>query len=324
MFGSDGYYFFAALVMLLLIGAYWAQPSRRALLANRRNAVALVALVASGIGFCLWSVSLERGDNTFERLAQPVAIAVAFDLSPSMQAVPNPEIDGEYPPRFERGKAALLDFFRGLEEDRQPVIVSVLGFTRDAEIIMGWDQNLSQVREILQYAVAPDLFASSGTSIEAAAKSLTDAFAMLPDDIREGSRRIAVIVSDGEDTMRASSFDYAKTMISEATFDTIALQTGLLDKSEGLPVYGSVGEFEGFRSMRGEFFTVPDVAAMTALTEASSGRGLYVRAETDDSVPRMLEFAIADGLGARAIDATWLSTFGMFAVVSMLCVAIIR
>ncbi len=63
---------------------------------------------------------------------------------------------------------------------------------------------------------------------------------------------------------------------------------------------------------------------MTALTEASSGRGLYVRAETDDSVPRMLEFAIADGLGARAIDATWLSTFGMFAVVSMLCVAIIR
>jgi hypothetical protein len=147
---------------------------------------------------------------------------------------------------------------------------------------------------------------------------------MLPESVQEDSRKIAIIVSDGEDTMRASSFDYAKSALEKSSFDTIALQTGLLDKSEGLPVYGSVGEFAGFRSMRGEIFTVPDVGAMTTIANAPAGRGLYVRAESPTAVERMLQFA-ADGGGTSGTpDAAWLSTFGMFAVVSMLCVVILR
>ena len=325
MTGAAQYYALAAAAIVLAIVAYWTRPWRRAVLvAERRAAIPLLSLVATGIALCLVSALLDRPEHTFERQANPLAIAIAFDLSPSMRAIPNPDLDGELPPRFERGKAALLEFFRALEERRQPVIVSVLGFSRDAEIVMGWDQSIAQVRDILAYAVAPDLFASSGTSLEAAEKALEDAFGMLPAEVRSESRQVAIIVSDGEDTMRASSFDYARQAFAEAGFDTIALQTGLLDRSEGLPMYGTLGEFAGFRSIRGELFTVPDVATMTAIADAASGRGLYVRAETPGAVESMVAFAADGDLGTRAPDAGWLSAFGMFAVVSMLSVVIIR
>ena len=106
------------------------------------------------------------------------------------------------------------------------------------------------------------------------------------------------------------------------TAETIALQAGLLDRSEGLPTYGTLGEFAGFRSIRGELFTVPDVATMTAIADA--GRGLYVRAESPGAVDSMVAFAADGNLGSRVPDAAWLSAFGMFAVVSTLCAVIIR
>lgn len=319
------YYVAGAVVIVLAVAAYWARPFRRALMIGRaRSAGVMFAAVASGIALCLWSVLLERPEHVYERQGRPVAIAIAFDLSPSMQAVPNPELEGRMPARYERGRTVLLEFLRALEEARQPVIASVLGFTRSAEIIMGWDQSVGQVREILEYAVSPDLFASSGTSIEAAVKSIGEVFAMLPDDVRAESRQLAIIVSDGEDTMRASSFDYARQALGEASFDTIALQTGLLDRSEGLAVYGSMGEFSGFKSMRGELFTVPDVAAMTALAQATAGNGLYVRAELPGTARQMADFAMSGDFGARTPGAAWLSAFGMFAIVSVLMAVIIR
>jgi hypothetical protein len=319
------YYSAGAAVIVLAIATYWTRPLRRGLvMARSRNAVVLFGAVASGLALCLWSVMLERPEHVYERQARPVAIAIAFDLSPSMRAVPNPELDGRMPARYERGQAVLLDFLRALEEARQPVIVSVLGFTRSAEIIMGWDQSVGQVRDILEYAVSPDLFASSGTSIEAAVKAIDEAFAMLPDDVLTESRKLAIIVSDGEDTMRASSFDYAREALGRASFDAIALQTGLLDRSEGLAVYGSMGEFSGFLSMRGELFTVPDVAAMTALAEATPGNGLYVRAELPDAARQMADFAMSGDFGRRTPGAAWLSAFGMFAIVTVLMAVIIR
>ncbi len=281
-------------------------------------------LVVVGLGLCLWSITLERSPYTFERNASPIAIAIAFDLSPSMLAIPDPNFDGEHLPRFERGKAVLLQYIRALEERGVPVIVSVVGFTKDANIIMGWDQSTAQVHEILNYVVSPDLFGSSGTSIEAAAKSLTSVFAMLPAALQTTSRHLAIIVSDGEDTMRASSFDYAKQELADAGFDTIALQTGLIDKNEGVPAYGPVGEFTGFRSMRGKRYTVPDFAAMSAIAETSSGRGLHVHAESHAVVERMLRFTVGSDTGNAAPDAMLLSTFGMFTVVSLLCMLILR
>lgn len=325
MHDSIEYYLIAAIGIALLVILYWAQPARRASVARRSRGLAgLLALTVAGIGLCLWSVSLERSAIMFERQSSPIAVAIAFDLSPSMLAVPHPEFDGEFPPRFERGKTVLLEFFRALEEQGEAVIVSVVGFTKNADIIMGWDQSTTQVREILEYAVSPDLFGSSGTSIEAAAKSLDELFLMLPEDVQARSRRLAIIVSDGEDTMRASSFEYALEELAEAGFDTIALQTGLLDRNEGIPVYGRVGEFAGFRDMRGDIYTVPDVAAMTTIAETSAGRGLHIRAETPTAAQQMLQFAVAGEARGAVADATWLSTFGMFTVVSLLCAVILR
>jgi hypothetical protein len=321
----SGYYLLAAVLIATAVSAYWAKPERRAAVFKRpRKLFGLLTLIAAGLGLCLWSVTLERSEYTFERQSSPIAIAIAFDLSPSMLAIPNPEFDGKHPPRFERGKAVLLKFIRALEERDEPVIVSVVGFTKNASIIMGWDQSTAQVREILDYAVSPDLFGSSGTSIEAAAKSLDGVFAMLPDELRTTSRQLAIIVSDGEDTMRESSFDYAKQDLADSDFDTIALQTGLLDKNEGVPTYGRVGEFTGFRSMSGNTYTVPDFAAMSAIAESSSGRGLHVRAESQTAVDRMLQFTVGGDTGKAAPDAMLLSTFGMFAVVSLLCAVILR
>lgn len=322
---SADYYFLAATALAALIALYWLRPERRRSVAGKSRALSgLFILIAAGVALCLWSVSLERSAYTFERQSSPIAIAIAFDLSPSMLAIPHPEFDGEYLPRFERGKAVLQEFFRALEEQREPVIVSVVGFTKKANIIMGWDQNVAQVRDILEYAVSPDLFGSSGTSVEAAVKSLQDVFAMLPGDVQDSGRKLVIIVSDGEDTMRASSFDYATEELAEASFDTIALQTGLLDRNEGLPVYGRVGEFTGFRDMSGDIYTVPDVDAMNTLAEASLGRGLHVRAETPTAAARMLQFAIDSDASGGGPDAALLSTFGMFAVVSMLCAVILR
>ncbi len=322
---NTGYYLLAAIIMAVAVFAYWARPERRAAVVNQpRNLLGLLILIVAGLGLCLWSVTLERSAVTFERQSSPIAIAIAFDLSPSMLAIPNPEFDDEHLPRFERGKAVLLEFIRALEEQGEAVIVSVIGFTKNANIIMGWDQSTAQVHDILDYAVSPDLFGSSGTSIEAAAKSLNSVFAMLPEELQTTSRQLAIIVSDGEDTMRASSFDYAKKELADAGFDTIALQTGLIDKNEGVPTYGRVGEFTGFRIMSGEMYTVPDFAAMSTIAEASGGRGLHVRAESGTAVERMLRFTVGGNARVAAPDAKWLSTFGMFAVVSLLCALILR
>ncbi len=322
---NAGYYLVAAILIATAVSAYWAKPERRAAVFKRpRKLFGLLTLVAAGLGLCLWSVTLERSEYMFERQSSPIAIAIAFDLSPSMLAIPDPEFDGDHLPRFERGKSVLLEYVRALEEQGEPVIVSIIGFTKNADIIMGWDQNMAQVHEILDHAVSPDLFGSSGTSIEAAAKSLDGVFAMLPDELQTTSRQLAIIVSDGEDTMRESSFDYAKQDLADSDFDTIALQTGLLDKNEGVPTYGRVGEFTGFRSMSGEMFTVPDFAAMSAISEASGGRGLHVRAESQTAVDRMLQFTVGGDTDSAAPDAMLLSTFGMFAVVSLLCVLILR
>lgn len=325
MGGMSGPYLIATLIGAAIIGIFWARPERYAAVVKQpRQVFVLLALVAAGIGLCLWSISLERSAYTFERQSPPVAIAIAFDLSPSMLAIPHPDFGDAYPPRFERGKAALLDLIRGLEEQGIPVIVSIVGFTKEANIIMGWDQSAVQVRDILEYAVSPDLFGSSGTSIEAAAKSLREVFATLPDTLRANSRRLAIIVSDGEDTMRASSFDYAKEELAAGDFDTIALQTGLIDRNEGVPTFGRIGEFTGFRIMRGETYTVPDVAAMDTIADASAGRGLHIRAEIPGAADRMRDFIVGRTATGATPDAALLSTIGMFAIVSFLCAIVLR
>ena len=91
-----------------------------------------------------------------------------------------------------------------------------------------------------------------------------------------------------------------------------------------MPTYGRVGEFTGFRSMSGNTYTVPNFAAMSAIAESSSGRGLHVHAESQAAVDRMLQFTVGDDTRNAAPDAMLLSTFGMFTVLSLLCMLVLR
>lgn len=325
MRGSADLYLTAAVIGCLAVAAYWLFAMRRdgdGMVTGR--ALPPLALVAAGIAFSLWSALADRPSYTFDRDANPVAIAIAFDLSPSMLAVPHPELDGPYPARFERARSVLVELLRDIEERRASVIISILGFTRQADILMGWDQGTMQARDVIRFAVSPNLLGSSGTSFEAGVKSLNKLFAMLPTETQANSRKIAIIVSDGEDTMRASSFGYAKGDIESGGFDVIALHVGLLDRSEGIANIDSAGRFTGFRSVGGSVHTVPDAAAMATLAAAAPNDGLYVRAEAADTPERMLDFTLAGNDRVGAADPALLSTFGMFAVVSLLCAMIIR
>jgi len=323
--GFADLYVAAALLGCLAVAAYWTVAVGRDKNGLTAGRVALpLALAAAGIAFSLWSALANRPSYTFARDTSPVAIAIAFDLSPSMLAVPHPELDGPYPARFERAKSVLVGLLRSIEERRESVIIGILGFTKQADILMGWDQGTMQARDVLEFAVSPDLLGSSGTSFEAGVKSLGKLFSMLPDEARANSRKIAIIVSDGEDTMRASSFGYAIGDIESGGFDVIALQTGLLDRSEGIAGFDGAGQFTGFRSMGGSEHTVPDAAAMSALASAATNDSLYVRAEASDALQRMLEFTLDGSDRAGGADPALLSTYGLFAVVSLLCAIIIR
>jgi hypothetical protein len=290
----------------------------------RRPLTITIVLVMMGFGFCAWSLTLERPSHNYTRQSSPIAIAVAFDLSPSMLAIPDPSVAQEIPPRYIRARSVLLELFGALQERRENVLVALIGFTRNAEVLMGWDNNSSQLSEMIEYGLSPGLFTSTGTSMEAAVSGTVEVFEMLPVELRETSRRIAVLVSDGEDTMPHAYLGYALEELASGSFDVIALQTGLLDTSEGVPSYGQVGEFLGFEAMGGELYTVPSAEAMHAMANATSERGLHVRAEDPFAVEQLMDFTV-DGRNETAhLGKKQLAILGMFAVVALLCARLLQ
>ena len=286
---------------------------------RRRPPLSTVMLLLSGLLLLAGSTLLDRPAYDYAPQAPPLAIAIAFDLSPSMLAIPDPRTRPDTKPRYIRARETLLEFFRSMEERQQPVIVSLLGFTRDAEILMGWDYSAVQLREILQYGLSPDLFTSSGTGIEAAVETVVNLFDMLPQDIKETSRKIAIIVSDGEDTMPDESLGYALEELSSGSFDVIALQAGLLDSSEGVPRYGEVGEFLGFEVMSGNTYSTPDIETMHAISQASAQRGLYVRAEEAAAVAQILKFAVDRQDQNQSLSLQLFVALGLLGIVALVC-----
>jgi hypothetical protein len=313
----------AAVVIALLVFLYWRQRSRKPGVANRPSRLVLV-LAGSGIVLCGWSLALEEPDLTYARRANPLVIAIAFDVSPSMLAIPDPQLTPDLAPRFARARNTLLAFFAALEERGEMPFVAMAGFTRKAEILMGWDQSAAQVRDVLQYGLSPDLFGSSGTSIEAAVDAIDRLFGMLPAAVSSPGRKIAIVVSDGEDTLPPSSVGYALEDLQAGAYEVIALQAGLLHEPEGVPAYDRVGEFLGFQVFGGREFTVPDAGLMSSLAEAPDVGGLYVRAEDPQAVERMLEFATASGRRTGVPEASLLATLGMFLVVAALCGLLVK
>ncbi len=284
---------------------------------QRRPPLYTVILVVCGLALTGGSVLLDRPAYSYTSKSTRVAIAIAFDLSPSMLAIPDPSTHPDTAPRYARARQTLLEVFRALEERQQNIVVSLIGFTKDAQIHMGWDYSAAQLREILQYGLSPNLFTSSGTSIEAAVEALVDVFGMLPPDLRETSRKIAIVVSDGEDTAPVEYLGYALEELSSNPFDVIALQAGLIGTSEGVPRYGEVGEFLGFEMMSGNIYSTPDVETMHAISQASPQRGLYVHADEPDAAEQVLRFAVGGPLRNSKLPGTLFASLGLFGIVAL-------
>lgn len=325
MNGGTQFYIAAAIVAGLAIFLYWRVVERDYQSAvPPRPALITIGLVMLGFALCIWSVVLDRPDYSFTPQKNPIAIAIAFDLSPSMLAVPDPVFDRRVPARHTRARAMLLELFETLEERRGNVLVSLVGFTREAEILMGWDNSTTQIRDLLEHGLSPDLFTTSGTNIESAVTTLSGVFDMLPDDLQDTSRKIAILVSDGEDTTPRSFFGYALEEVAAGSFDVVALQTGLLDTSEGIPRYGQVGEFLGFQVVGGKTHTLPNVDAMIALSNATTQRGLYVRAEDPAAVEQTLQFTAHEGIDVGNLTGRLAAALGLFAVVALLCARVLQ
>jgi len=311
--------FWCVLAVALAVALYWVFFTDRSVPASSRNpSWPVLVLVSLTLVLTVWSSYLERPSYSYDPEVNPVAIAIAFDLSPSMLAIPDPSSGADLTPRYQRGIASLLELLGELEDRQIDVLVSMIGFTEKAEVIMGWESNISQIREMLQYVVSPDLFTSTGTSIEAGTKALIQSFNTLPKNLQEDTTKIAVIVSDGEDTLTYSYLDYVMEELEANSFDIITLQTGLLDQSEGVPRYGEFGEFLDFEPMGGKLYTVPDVDTMMRLSEVPDHRGLYVRAESADSASKMLDFIASSGSAVGGMDQKMVIILAMFVLVGLL------
>lgn len=309
----------ATLAVGIAAAIYWVVASRRPGTGDHTSpAVQVVVLAAAALVLALWSVYLERPSYTYTLTENPVAIAIAFDLSPSMLAIPDPAVQAGAVPRFERGREVLTELFQLLGDARENVLVAIVGYTKTSEVIMGWESNLAQIREMLEYVVSPALFTSTGTSMEAGIKGLFQAYDTLPADLRENSRKIAILVSDGEDTLPYSYLDYAMEELEAGPFDIVTLQTGLLDTDEGVPQYGEFGEFLHFQPMGGRYYTVPDVDAMTRIAGVSANRGLYVRAENPDAAEDILAFIGGGEAVDLGMDPLLWVMLGIFFIVAAL------
>ena len=309
----------AAVIIGIAVILYWtAFVNRGGSTEKIRPSSPVLMLIALGLVLIIW-LSYDTGPRySYTLNDEPVAIAIAFDLSPSMLAIPDPSVDPDSETRFERGRAVLYELFSSLEDSEQNYIVSMIGFTEKSNVILGWESNISQVREILEFVISPDLFTSTGTSIEAAINSLANSFGTLPQNLRDKSHKIGILVSDGEDTLPYSYLEYAIEKVEASSFDMISLQTGLLGQDEGVPEYGEFGEFLYFQPMSGKLYTVPDVDTMMSFSQIENHRGLYVRAEAPDAVEQILEFIGSNRIGDAGIDKNVAIILALFIIITLI------
>ncbi len=309
----------ATIIAGLAIIIYWAVLIKSSGDKNYNHPSGFIlVLVLSAMGLLVWSTTSDRPRYSYSLNENPVAISIAFDLSPSMLAIPDPSVSTETQTRFERGRERLSELFREMEDRQENIIVSMSGFTEKAQVILGWESNITQINEMLDFVISPELFTSTGTSIEAAINALAGSFNTLPQNLRDKSHKIGILVSDGEDTLPYSYLEYAVEKVETSSFDMITLQTGLLGENEGVPEYGEFGEFLHFTPMSGRLFTVPNVDTMMQLSQIDSHRGLYVRAESPESVDRMLRFIGGADSGTGNIDKSAAILLWLFLIISLI------
>lgn len=279
----------AAIAVAILILLYWTWLWVRSGGGMRRSvSFLLLALTGVALGTIAY---IERMDRSYMLDDTPVLITIAADLSLSMGAKPDPREHGEMGMRLERAQQVLLPILTALEASGAPVMISVTGFTAKSEMLMGWDGNLPQIREVIEYSMAPGILTEPGSDLGAALQGVVPLYDNLPAEYQEQeTRKYLVVVSDGEQTLERGDLVTALADIRDKGVKTIALQVGLPDVPEGIPVYDQAGTFLGFQDISGQVYTLPDSKVMRLIAGEDPAGGIYVRAEEPGAVEEISDF----------------------------------
>jgi len=271
-------FIWAIILVFILITAYWISRWRNYPAAvNKSISASLLAIILTALLVLLY---LDRMDRTYVKDEAPILISLAIDVSLSMGVMPDPRNHAQIGTRLDRVKKVLLPILEALDASGAKVMISVVGFTARPEIILGWDDNLSQVREVVEYVIAPGLLTDPGSDLGAMFEGIVPLFENLPIEYREQeNKQFLIVVSDGEQTLERADLATAIGNIRARGVNIITLQAGLKDIPEGLPVYDEIGAFMGFQNVSGQMYSVPDFDIMSMIAGSEPDEGLYTRAE---------------------------------------------
>lgn len=236
-------------------------------------------------------IYLQHNDTERNGSGSPVFVAIVTDVSLSMGTMPEPRAHGGVGTRLERARHALLPLLTELEASTRTVMVGVTAFTSKAETILAWDDNLPQIREVIEYVLTPGLLTESGSDLGAALKGTEQLFDILPSPYREAKEgKFLILVSDGEQNVDGGDSAMAIAELRDMGVKIISLHVGMPETPEGLPVYDNDGAFAGFDEVGGQIFSVPNPEIMRVIAGPSPTQGIFVKAESADAAETMMDF----------------------------------
>lgn len=301
----------AVIITVLLILAYWGwvwlQTGGQI---QRSLSVILMLIIFFSAAIIIY---VERMDTSYMLDDTPVLVGITTDLSLSMGATVDPREYSPLPTRLERAQRVILPILNALDTSGASVMMGITGFTAKSEMIMGWDGNLPQIREVIEYSLAPGILTLPGSDLGVALQGVLPLFENLPEEYQEQeTRKYLIVISDGEQTLERGELETALAELRSNNVSIISLQVGSLDLPEGIPVYDDAGTFLGFEDISGQVYTMPNTEIMQMIAGEDPATGLYIRAESNDAVEEISNF-----LGIRM---SALSTSGPMytAVVSVL------
>jgi len=286
-------YLLSVLAVLVLPACYWYMRWRAAPhLTQRSVSGPLMLLLIITLAVLVY---LQRMDRTYLKDESPMLVAMAIDLSLSMGAAPDPRSYGDVGTRMERAQKVLLPLIDALDASDAGVMVSVTGFTAVPETVLGWDDNLPQVREVIEFVLAPGMLTEPGSDLGAALQGIVPQFDNLPENYQgEDVRKYLIVVSDGEQTIKKGDLASGLADLRAKGVNIIALHPAIPDVPEGIPVYDQAGLFQGFQEIGGQIYTMPDTATMSLVAGNDETLGLYIRPESPNAIR-----AISDYIGVQ-------------------------
>ncbi|NNE38821.1 MAG: VWA domain-containing protein, partial [Gammaproteobacteria bacterium] len=275
--------------VVFLIIAYWARYWMiSAGKSNRQVSIVMFLLITVAL---VVMVYIEQMDRSFMLEDTPVMVAMTTDLSLSMGAAPDPREHGDVGTRLQRAQRILLPIMNALDSSGANVMVGITGFTAKSEMIMGWDGNLPQIREVIEYSLAPGILTQPGSDIGAALQGVLPLFENLPEEYQEQeTRKYLIVISDGERTLERGEIETALEELRTNNIKIISLQVGSLDVPEGIPVFDDAGTFLGFQDIGGQIYTIPNTETMQLIAGDNPDDGVYIRAESINAVEDISQF----------------------------------